>query len=386
MSEANRSATFMIVTVIIFIVTILVLVLVHELGHFLVAKKFNVLVEEFGFGIPPKAWGKKFGETIISINWLPFGGFVRLLGEDEVNETVTKNPRSFTEQPVGKRIGIVLAGVVMNLLLAWLLFYIVLGFQGFKSEFPLVLPHQFVGVDQKNESLVMIQSVASTSPAGEVGLKTGERVVAINDQFVTGSHDVINKINQQEGKEFKLTLSDPKMQKFRVVNITPRVNPPSGQGPLGVSLGEFELAKLQYNGVSRVFAGPIHSVNIAVYSGKILGHLIGASFKEKSLGPVSQSVAGPVGITSVANSILTSSDRPLLPYLDFVAVLSLNLAVMNVLPFPALDGGRLFFLLIEAITRKKVHAKFEKLVHTIGMAILLTLIVLVTFSDIKKFF
>ena len=116
----------MIFTILIFIVTLLILVVIHELGHFLVAKKFNIKVEEFGFGIPPRAWGKKVGETLVSINWLPFGGFVRLLGEDEIDQKTLQNPRSFAAQTVGKRMAVVVAGVLMNLFLAWLLFYIVL--------------------------------------------------------------------------------------------------------------------------------------------------------------------------------------------------------------------------------------------------------------------
>src|SRR3989344_4100948 len=109
----------MLFSVLIFIVTLLILVLIHELGHFLTAKKFGIKVEEFGFGIPPRAWGKKVGETLISINWLPFGGFVRLYGEDEVDQKALQNPRSFAAQKVWKRIVVVFAGVFMNLILAW---------------------------------------------------------------------------------------------------------------------------------------------------------------------------------------------------------------------------------------------------------------------------
>lgn len=376
----------MFTTILIFIITLLVLVVIHELGHFLMAKKFDIKVLEFGFGIPPRAWGRKVGETIISLNWLPFGGFVRLLGEDELpSEKSSEKSRHFSQKPVGQRMIVVVAGVLMNLFLAWILFYLVLSFQGFKAQFPLLVDYQFVGVNQQNESLVLIQDVAKNSPAQQAGLKSGERIIAINDEFIDDSKELVDKTKQLSGQEIKLTLSDPKKEQFRSVRLTPRINPPEGEGPLGVVLGQIKMANIQYSSsTQKVFSGPVHSWNLVAYSGVILGDLINQSFSKKSFEPVSQSVAGPVGITSVANAILTQTKNPILPYLDFVAILSLNLAVLNLFPFPALDGGRLFFLLIEATTKKRVHAEVERWVHTVGMAILLTLIVLVTFSDIRK--
>ena len=377
----------MIITIVIFIFTLLILVVIHELGHFLVAKKFNIKVLEFGFGIPPRAFGKKWGETLISLNWLPFGGFVKLLGEDETDEKALEAERSFASQNVGKRMGVVVAGVLMNLFLAWILFYIVLGFQGFKSQFPLFLDHKFIGVEQKNESNIFIQSVSKDSPAEQAGLKSGEKIIAFNDEFVYTSENLISKTKSLAGSEIKLSVSDSQGKEFRNIQITPRENPPEGQGPLGVSLAQVQLANLSYeNPLQRAFAGPIHSINIVAYSGRILGMLISESVQTKKLEPVSQTVSGPVGITSVVNTILTEVKNPLIPYLDFVAILSLNLAVMNILPIPALDGGRFFFLLFEVVTRKRVNVKIERFVHSAGMAILLALMILVTFSDIKKLF
>src|SRR5260221_688531 len=129
--------------IVVFIITILILVVIHELGHFLVARKFNIKVLEFGFGIPPRAWGKKWGETLISLNWLPFGGFVRLLGEDESDPETLKNKRSFASQAVWKRILVVVAGVGINLLLAFVLFYLVIAAQNFKVQLPLLTTYHF---------------------------------------------------------------------------------------------------------------------------------------------------------------------------------------------------------------------------------------------------
>lgn len=375
----------MIFSILIFIITLLILVLIHELGHFLMAKRFNIKVLEFGFGIPPKIFGKKIGETIFSLNWLPIGGFVRLLGEDEVNKAILENHRSFAAQNVGKRILVVIAGVMMNLFFAWLLFYIVLGFSNFKTQLPLLLDHQFVGVNQQVETMVVIAQVAKDSPAEKVELKAGERVIAINDQLITSDEQLVEKTKGLAGQRIKLTVSDLRKITFRSVHVVPRESPPQDQGPLGIALSGFRIANLEYQTpTQKILSGPTHSWNLIAYSGKIFGRLINQSLSQKSLDPVSRSVAGPVGITTLANAVLTSEKNPALPYLDFVALLSLNLAVLNLLPIPALDGGRLFFLLIEAITKRRVHAEVERWVHTIGMAALLALTLLITFSDIQK--
>lgn len=370
--------------VIVFILTILILVVIHEFGHFIAAKKFHIKVLEFGFGIPPRAWGKKIGETIWSLNWLPFGGFVRLLGEDESDPEVLDNKRSFATQAPWKKITVVVAGVAMNLLLAWLLFYIVLGVQGFKTKLPLLTDYKFAGINQTVETAIIVGNIAKDSPAEKAGLKDGDRIVALNGAVVADSSIFVEAVKSGAGKEIILTISDIQGQDKRDVILVPRENPPAGQGALGVSLGGIKTVNLSFDSLpQKLFAAPIYSYNLIGYSGKILGDTIGFSVKERDLGPVSQAVAGPVGITAVVKQILDVKN-PLIPYLDFVAALSLNLAVVNVLPFPGLDGGRLLFLVIEAITRKKTHAVVEKYVHTIGLVVLLSLIILITISDIRK--
>ncbi len=370
--------------ILVFIVTILILVLIHEYGHYIVAKKSGIKVLEFGFGLPPRAWGKKIGETIWSINWLPFGGFVKLLGEDETDADKLHDKRSFARAPIGKRIGIVVAGVVMNLLLAWALYYVVLGSQGFKTQVPLLTDHKFVGVNQTTESVVMIGEVASDSPALAAGIKSGERVLAVNNQPINSTDELSFLIKQNAGKKTILTLSDPQKTEVRTVEVTPRENPPANQGPLGVSLGQVDLAVLNYaSPVQKLFAGPIHSWNLASYSWEVLSKTVAVSFQRRDFGPVSQNVAGPVGITNLVKQILDIKN-PLIPYLDFMAALSLNLAIVNILPFPGLDGGRFSFLLFEAITRKKPNATFEKYYHGVGLALLLALIIAITVSDIRK--
>jgi regulator of sigma E protease len=375
----------MLLAIVAIIITLLVLVVSHEFGHFITAKKFGVKVLEFGFGIPPRAWGKQIGETLVSINWLPIGGFVRLLGEDETDKKVLNDKRSFAAKPVLQRIGVVVAGVVANLILAVILFYIVLGFQGFKEQLPLLTPHRFVGVQQTNEAVILIGNVVADSPASVAGIKSGDRVVEFNGQKLTGGDQFVNLTKEFAGKSVTLTLEDQQGKK-RQVEITPRANPPKNQGALGVELGSFEVANLNYATLDqKITSGFFHSYNLASYSLDVLGSLISTSVRTGNLQPVSESVSGPVGITSMTQTILQTKN-PLLPYLNFVALLSLNLAVINILPFPALDGGRLFFLLIELVTRKRVNPEVERWVHAVGMVILITLIVVITYSDVQKLF
>lgn len=371
--------------IVVFILTILVLVTIHELGHFLMAKKFNIKVLEFGFGIPPRIWGKKIGETLVSLNLLPYGGFVRLLGEDEDDKDVLDNPRSFARQSLSKRVTVVVAGVAMNLLLAFLLFYIDLGATNFKTQIPLITPHQFVGVNQINQSPVIVTTVENNSPAKEAGLKDGDRILSINGINLQNTEQLISITKQNLGKSVKLTIGDLNGNNTRDVVLTPRVNPPPNKGAIGVALtGAYEVASLEYSTpLQKIFAGPIHSFNITVYSFEVLSKLVGTSFATHNLGPVSQSISGPVGITNIVGQILQVKD-PLITYLDFLALISLNLAIINVLPFPGLDGGRLLFLAVEGITRKKAHPTLERYVHTIGLAVLIGLIILVTISDVKK--
>ncbi|MFH0937039.1 MAG: M50 family metallopeptidase [Candidatus Daviesbacteria bacterium] len=373
----------MILTIIIFIFTLLVLIVSHEFGHFIVAKKFGVKVLEFGFGLPPKIWGKKIGETLVSINFLPIGGFVRLLGEDEVDKKILKEKDSFAAKNVWKRIGIVTAGVVMNLLLAVFIFWIVLASSGFKQTIPLLTPYHFIGVNQTEKTEIVVGETSAGSPAQKAGIEAGDRIVKFNDIGLVDSQQLIDLTKAQYGAKFNLTLLNQE-NKSRQIEVTPRTNPPEGEGPLGIALGDMVIAELNYQTLEqKIASGFTHSYNLAFYSFNILGKLIATSYQTRNLEPVAGTIAGPVGITNLTASIL-KTQSPLIPYLNFVALLSLNLAILNILPFPALDGGRIFFLLIEAITRKRVKPEIERWIHSAGMAILIALIVLVTFSDISK--
>lgn len=359
----------MILTTSIFILTLLVLVVIHEFGHFLVAKRFGIKVLEFGFGIPPRIFGKKFGETIYSLNWLPIGGFVRLLGEDEVGKDILENKRSFAFQNVYKRIAVVIAGVAMNLVLAWALFYTALILKDFNIIYPT------------SEPVVVIANLQPGYPAKEAGIKTGEKVIEIDGKNVNSIDQARNLIKAKNGAPVTLTLTDIDGNSKKEVSLIPKISE-SGESLIGVVFSPVGFK--QYTTFSeKLFSGITYSWDLTrlTFSGllNLINDLMYGNFTKAS-----QSVAGPVGLATVTSNILSLGVDAIVPYIWFVGVISLTLTIFNILPFPALDGGRLLFLYIEAITKKKVNPEIERVIHSVGMAILLTLTLLITISDIKK--
>jgi len=390
----------MIVTILVFLILISLLVLIHEFGHFWVAKKFGIKVEEFGFGFPPKALSIKKGETEYSINWLPIGGFVKMYGEDEAGagridlsqkhlKAKDKDAdRAYFSKTAWQRAGVVVAGVVMNALLAIVIFYAFLSLSGFKVELPLITKHTFIGASQNNETFVSI--VSKDSPVEKAGMKAPAKILSVDGISMQSSDEIRNYINSHKGTKIALTWQDISISnnklnfgKIHTGTLVPRKNPPANQGAIGV--GFSEVAILEYKTpAQKIFSGIIHPINLMSYNFDIMGTLIQASLKEKSVAPVSEGVSGPVGIYSLVGNILDlpSFKEKVIQILNLAGILSISLAFFNVLPIPALDGGRLFFILIEAVSGKKVNQKFENMAHTIGMAVLLTLVALVTLHDI----
>ena len=390
----------MLLSLIVFLIILTILVLIHELGHFLVAKKLNIKVEEFGFGLPPRAFGIKFGETLCSVNWLPIGGFVKLYGEDEAGAGKIQNSefriqnkkdigRAFFARSPLQRASIVVAGVVMNALLAAVIFYVFLFVSGFKTQMPLLGDHKFFLVDQKNQTAILVSSVAKDSPAEKIGLKPFYAITEINGKKVTDVKEFINAINSNKGKSIMLGYEDARTHEAFTRSVTPRISPPKNQGALGIGFSAITTAVLSYQTMTqKIFSGVIHSANLLVYNLDIIGKLIGFSIKEKTTAPLSTSVTGPVGIYSLVSTIVSIPDikERLLSGLNLAGLLSISLAFFNILPIPALDGGRLFFIVIEAISGKKVPIKVESYIHALGMTILLVLFALITFQDLLRIF
>jgi regulator of sigma E protease len=358
----------MLITIIAFILVLSILVLIHELGHFWAARKFGVKVEEFGFGFPPRVFGKKIGETIYSINLLPIGGFVKLYGEDPAGGGAVRRARkekidprrAFYARPAWQRATIVLAGVVMNFLLAVILISYLFAGPG-------------VAVPTEN---IRVTDVAQNSPAQNSGIQKGDEIVTVDGKRITQTPDFAKIVKTRAGQPVELgILRDGK--EF-TAKVTPRKEAPSGQGPIGVAISSIEIKK--YPWYSAPFFGTIEAFR---FSFMILGGLSDIIINLALRGQVPEGVAGPVGVAQLTGQVVTYG---LVATLWFIALLSLNLAIINILPIPALDGGRLFFILIELVTRKKISARHEAMAHAIGLAILLTLILFITFFDIVRIF
>lgn len=393
--------------ILITLIILSVLVLIHEAGHFFAAKKFNIKVEEFGFGLPPRAWGKKIGETIYSLNWLPIGGFVKLYGEDEAGagrvaakkqELPTKDvDRAFFSRPVWQRATVVVAGVVMNALLAFIIYYVFLAMSNYKAIVPVYPPDttnypKFALVNQTvRPAGVYIEDVFKGSPAEEIGIVAPVKVLSINNTEVKNVDAFIKAINANKGKEITLRWLDVQTMQTVSKKVTPRQNPPKNEGALGISINPvpIPIILLSYDTqVQKIFSGISHPINLMRYNLVIMGELIRSAVQEREYSGLSEGVSGPVGIFAIGSKIgqFENVKIRIMEYLNLAGILSISLAFFNVLPIPALDGGRLFFILIEGIFRRKVSERFETAAHTIGMAVLITLILLVTFKDLIQLF
>lgn len=388
----------MILTAIVFLIILSLLVLIHELGHYLVAKKFNIKVEEFGYGLPPRIWGKKIGETLYSINWLPIGGFVKLYGEDEagagsVKLAKSKLPkkdlgRAFFTRSIKQRAAVVVAGVVMNTILAVVIFYTFMFLSGFKAELPLIGEHKFFLTNQSVRSEVYIGDVASGTPAEKAGIPEQVRVTQVNGEPITSIEDFTKTIKSNDGKKLTLTLINPQTNEQITKTVTPQHDEKENKTVIGVGLFTFDTAILSYDTpVQKILSGFSHPANLLVYNFELIGKLIGVSVQERSISPIGEGVAGPVGIFSLVGTIVQIPDanERILQILNLAGILSISLAFFNILPIPALDGGRLFFILIEGVIRRKINPKYEAIAHTVGMVVLLLLILVITFKDVFQF-
>lgn len=394
----------MLLTAIVFFVILSILVLIHEAGHYFTAKKFGIKVEEFGFGLPPRIWGWKKGETIYSINWLPIGGFVKLFGEDEAGagrikvesrKSKAESPkkkedesRAFYSRSIGQRFAVVVAGVVMNALLAVVIYYAFMFLANFKTELPLLNQHQFFMTNQQEKTDIIISDVAKNSPAEQAGVTKLSRVLSINGQKTTTLEQFSTIVKENKGKPIVLEWQDVQTMKISKAEVTPRENPPKGEGALGVGFFPLSTVTLSYDTpVQRALSGFTYPANLMAYNFSVMGSLINVSVKEKTVEPISQGVSGPVGIFSLVGTIVDIPDAKerAMQILNLAGLLSISLAFFNILPIPGLDGGRLFFIMIEAVTRRKVNQKVEGYAHAIGMMLLIALILLVTLKDINQF-
>lgn len=351
-------------TLILVIVLISLLILVHEWGHFYSARKLGVKVEEFGFGFPPRIFSFVRKGIRYSFNLLPLGGFVKIFGEHGEGKGEMS---SFIARPAWQRFIILTAGVFMNLVLAWVLFSIGSG---------LGVPQ--LAEDNAEGLPVTVLTVLPGSPAEQAGLRFGDEVLEIRGQGlslrVESEEDIREFADAYRGEEIIMVVR--REDEIREVKVTPRINVPAGEGPLGIALGRLEVIKEPWYLAPLAGAQTVGRSILTTLRG--LGMIIGEIFME---GKTGAAVSGPVGIFFFAQD---SQVLGLSFFLQFVGILSVNLAILNFLPIPALDGGRILFLLLEKIKGRRINPHIENMVHMVGFVLLILLMVLVTFQDIAR--
>lgn len=359
-------------SILIFIVILLVLVVSHEFGHFIIAKKSGIRVDEFSFGFPPKLFGKKVGETTYNFNALPFGGYVKILGENGEVEGVNEEDkkRMFTSKPRYIQAAVLFAGITMNLLLAWFLLTV-----GFMSGLPSSVSSAPKGVEIKNQYLT-ITSISKDSPAEVAGLKTGDKILIMKtdvDSVVSPSAEAVQYFIKKYGSEsikVELLRGPDEVE----VEVTPKNL--NGTHTIGIAMDTIGTLKLPIH--KAVWEGLKLTFDLTI--GTVVGfyHLIAGALSGH--GDMS-SVTGPIGIVGIVGD---AAKFGFIYLLSFTALISINLAVINLLPFPALDGGRLLFLLIEKIKGSRIKPEIGNVVNMVGFGILMILMVFITYHDIVK--
>jgi regulator of sigma E protease len=376
----------MLITALTFIIILGILVLVHELGHFISARFFGVRAEEFGFGLPPRAIGwvkndagkwqrvkasdqaEDYERTVWSLNWLPIGGFVKIKGEDGEGET---NSDSFSGKKIWQRFIMLFAGVFMNFVFCFLLLTV-----GFASGIPTMIDDvPSAGLNLKNEKVQVI-SLSADSPAAKADVSIGDTIYLVNGEAVTTIKDLQEKINNRkdEPTDFVFLRGQEQIQK----TITPTALADS-DGRAVIGIGLVKTAIVTYPWYQAVWEAAKNTVGLSIAIVKAFGKIISDIFAH---GQVAAEVSGPVGIAVLTGQVVKLG---FIYILQFAAMLSLNLAIVNLLPIPGLDGGRILFLLFEKIKGRPLKQKYVGLVHQFGFFFLIALIILITYRDLSTY-
>ncbi|MCW9054809.1 MAG: site-2 protease family protein [Candidatus Pacebacteria bacterium] len=362
--------------VLIFLVVLVALILVHEFGHFIIAKRSGIRVDEFGIGFPPRLFGKKFGETLYSINLLPFGGFVRIYGENPEEVTETENGRALVHAPKYIQAAVLFGGVFFNIIFAWILF---------SGVFMVGTPTLVTEGDQYqkyiSDTRVMVMNTLAGSPADRAGLAVGDEIVSIiaagervEPSYATDVSAFVAS-HGEEAVEFEVARGG------EVYNISTQAEAgiiESDPETYAIGIGIGRVGTLTLPPHRAVIVGAeqtaLQLVNVAKGIATLLYDAL--LFRADLSG-----IAGPVGIVSLVGS---ASAHGLIALANFVALISLNLAVINLIPFPALDGGRLLFLAIEAVKGSRITLRVAQTFNLIGFALLILLMLAVTYNDILR--
>ncbi len=375
----------MLIAILAFVLVLGVLVLAHELGHFLTARLFGVKAEEFGFGYPPRiiGWVKdnagrwkivkphteadQYQHTVWSLNWLPLGGFVKIKGEDS---NQLQEPDSFAARPVWQRFIILVAGVFMNFILA----FVLLSF-AFISGVPSLVDDQPSSSLAIQNSHIQIMEVQPSSPAQQAGLRLGDIIISINHQPINYIKDVQQIIGSHPGENLDLKVLRAGQQlDFKII---PRAG--DNNSPAVIGVGLVKTAIVKYPWYQAIYRAAVATVNLTLEILKAFGKIIVNLATQHK---VEAQVAGPIGIAVLTGQVVKLGWVYLL---QFAALLSINLAIINLLPIPALDGGRILFLAIEKIKGRPVKQKIEAIAHQLGFVFLMLLMLLVVFKDLQTY-
>lgn len=360
----------MLATIITFILILGILVFVHELGHFIAAKKMGVKVEEFGLGFPPRLFKVKKGETVYSLNLIPLGGFVRLKGEDGGEK---KDEDSFSNKKVWQRVVILASGVGMNFLLAIIIISI-----GFIIGFPQVITgNKFENYAKIKDEGIQVISVLEKCPAYDADIQPGDIIASIDNKKISSVEEVQNYVNMR--KEEKINLEIKRDKEIIKKELYPMKIEGTEPANYIMGVGLAKIGVLKY---------PFH---IAVYKGVetavlLTGEIIQAFYQLiKNLifvHKVTVELTGPIGIAALTGQV---ADLGFIYILQFISLLSINLGIINLVPFPALDGGRILFAFIEKIRGKAVNENIENLIHNVGFLLLMVLIIFITYRDVLNY-
>jgi len=380
-----------ILILVIAFLSLIILMIIHEFGHFIIAKKFGVRVDEFGVGYPPRIFGKKIGDTIYSVNWLPFGAFVRIYGEEGLDASDSSGVgapvlglddyRSFTNLKIWQRVLIIIGGVAAFWIAAMIIFSVVFAIG-------TDLPVADQDVQGMTNAQLKIVSVSGGSPAAQAGIKIGDTVKDIKVKGIDTKIDKISDFqritNENKGKEIILTIERTIQgvpQKFDV-SLTPRINPPAGEGSMGVGLQRMATLIQKTSWYMAPIKGVTYTWETTINSLKGL-YLTLASLTGGKGSPEGASLAGPLGITVF---LANAASYGVGFFLYFIGMICVFIAIFNLFPIPALDGGKLVFLLIEKIKGKPVSPKIEQIITLIFFIILIALSLYITIKfDIPRF-
>lgn len=362
-------------TILLFLAVLFVLILVHEFGHFAVAKLTKMRVDEFAIGFPPRIFAVRKGETTYSINSLPIGGYVKILGENGTQEqplSPDEAKRSFVARPRWAQAAVLVAGVAMNILLAWIIFYAV------------AIVGQPTAVEEGSaaatDATLMVVSSLPDSPAAS-SLPVGSEIISLQSQGDVLADPtpitLADFVGKHSSQSIEISyLADDKVESVSVTPQSGLVQDDPKRAVLGIStVLVTEVSESPWSAIASATSRTIDSL-VAITVG-IVGFFASAFTLSADL----SQVAGPVGIAGMVGE---AADIGIISLLVFTAFISLNLAVINMLPIPALDGGRLLFVLIESIIRKPINPEWQARVNFVGFALLILLMITVTYSDIVK--